>query len=103
MRTVALIALLAASPGPGGDPTLDERFVSDLALEVGQVRIVTPGPVSRVLCDQGGLVEVVTRQDGNGFRGLAPGATTCSLTTADGVRRTVRVVVKLPDPAKRSP
>jgi hypothetical protein len=104
MRTLALMAsVLAAWLAADGQAPVQERFASDLALEVGEVRTVTPGPVRQVICDAPGIVEIAATKDGNGFRGLAPGSTTCSLVTADGVRRIVSVVVKKPDPARRAP
>lgn len=96
MRTAALLtALLAVSPVLLAGPTAagEPRYVTDLELQVGETRIVTPGPVQRVLCDRGDLVERVSTGAGNGFRGLAVGETTCTLQTADGVRRTFHVKV----------
>lgn len=96
MRTAALLtALLAVSPLLlAGPAAADEpRYETDLELQVGETKIVTPGPVQRVLCDRGDLVERVITGAGNGFRGLAVGEATCSLQTADGVRRTFHVKV----------
>ncbi len=99
MRAAALVtALLAAPPVLLTQPVwADEpRFETQLELEVGETKIVAAGPVQRLLCDRGDLVERVITEAGNGFRGLAVGGTTCSVQTADGVRRTfhVRVVAK---------
>jgi hypothetical protein len=95
MRASLLLLVLAPLVATAQAPAPNE-FVLDLALEVGQVRIVTAGPVRNVICDQPGIVEVTSTGEGNGFRGLAPGGTSCSFTSADGVRRTVRAVVTVP-------
>lgn len=93
MRTSATLAALLALPfavlaQPGGP-----RFESELVLRVGETEIVATGPVQRVVCDRGDVVERVATSEGNGFRGLVVGETTCTLQTADGVRRTFHVKV----------
>jgi hypothetical protein len=96
MRAATLLAALLAAPFPAaGQPAAPDepRFETDLELRVGETRFVTRGPVQRVLCDRGDVVERVTAEEGNGFRALAVGETTCTLTTADGVRRTFHVKV----------
>jgi hypothetical protein len=98
------LALLAAGlPSHGaqaGAPGADGA--TELALEVGELRIVTPGPVRQLLCDRGGVVEVASSEQGNGFRAVAAGETICSLVTADGVRRVYRVKVsRRPDAPSR--
>lgn len=96
MRAAALLAvLLAVPPVLLAQPASAEepRFETDLQLEVGETRVVAAGPVQRVLCDRGDVVERVATSEGNGFRALAVGETTCSLQTADGVRRTFHVKV----------
>ena len=96
MRAAALVATLLAVPtlAPGQPASPDApRFETDLELRVGETKIVAAGPVQRVLCDHGDVVERVMTEKGNGFRALAVGETTCSLVTADGVRRTYHVKV----------
>ncbi|HSN91191.1 MAG TPA: hypothetical protein VLS93_08170 [Anaeromyxobacteraceae bacterium] len=92
MRAALLlaVALLAAPPPAAAE---EPRFESEIELGPGETRIVTPGPVRNVLCDRGDVVERVSTEQGNGFRGLAPGETACTLVTADGVRRTFHVKV----------
>lgn len=96
MRAALLLLLAAPVVASAQAPAPPEKFVLDLTLEVGQVRVVTAGPVRNVICDQPGIVEIAVTGEGNGFRGLAPGGTSCSFTSADGVRRTVHAVVKAP-------
>ena len=89
-----LVLLAAGLPSHGAKaagPAADGA--TELDLEVGEVRIVTPGPVRQILCDRGGIVEVASSDQGNGFRAVAAGETICSLFTADGVRRVYRVKV----------
>jgi hypothetical protein len=95
MHAAALAALLAVPPVALAQPaSADEpRFETDLVLRVGETKIVAAGPVQHVVCDRGDVVERVTTSEGNGFRALAVGETTCSLQTADGVRRTFHVRV----------
>lgn len=92
MRAALLASFLAvalARPARADEP----RFETDLALGVGETRIVAVGPVHRLVCDRADVVERVVTDEGNGFRALAAGKTTCSLQTADGVRRTFHVTV----------
>jgi len=96
MRASLLLLVVAPFVATAQAPATPQEFVLDLALEVGQVRLVTAGPVRNVICDQPGIVEIASTGEGNGFRGLAPGGTSCSFTTADGVRRTIRAVVTAP-------
>ena len=92
MRAAILLSvpLLAAVQASSAE---EPRFETQLELRVGETAIVTPGPVRNVLCDRGDVVERVATEQGNGFRGLAPGETTCTLVTADSVRRTFHVKV----------
>lgn len=96
MRAALLLAgSLAALPAAlaRAAPPDEPRFQTDLELQVGETRIVAAGPVQHVVCDRGDVAERVVTGEGNGFRGLAVGETTCSLRTADGVRRTFHVKV----------
>jgi hypothetical protein len=99
MRAAALAALFALPSLAIPEPAKDEpRFETELVLEVGDTAIVASGPVQRLVCDRGDVVERAITDQGNGFRALAAGETTCSLQTADGVRRTFHVKVV---PARR--
>ena len=92
MRTAIVFALplLAVAQAASAD---EPRFETQLQLRVGETAIVTPGPVRNVLCDRADVAERVATEQGNGFRGLAPGETTCTLVTADSVRRTFHLKV----------
>jgi hypothetical protein len=93
----AVLCSLAVAAAAAEPP----RFESHLVLAVGEVRIVTGGPVRQVICDDPKVVEIASTPAGNGFRGLSPGETTCSLGTIEGVRRTYRITVRAPEPERK--
>jgi hypothetical protein len=92
MRAALLLALPLLAVAPAASPE-EPRYETRIQLRVGETTIVTPGPVRNVLCERGDVVERVATEQGNGFRGLAPGETTCTLVTADSVRRTFHLKV----------
>jgi hypothetical protein len=60
---------------------------------VGQVTVVSSGPVRNLICDDPSLVQAVFTDAGPGLKGLSAGTTTCSLTDTMSMRRVYRVVV----------
>jgi hypothetical protein len=102
MRAAVLLSVPLLALAQASWPE-EPRFETRLELRVGETAIVTAGPVRNVLCDRGDVVERVATEQGNGFRGLAPGETTCTLVTADSVRRTFHMKVlekKKPGPGE---
>jgi len=91
-------ALLTASKAAAADPG-----EIPLTVAVGALAPVGPGPVRQVICDDGGIVEIVDTDQGPAMRGLRPGKTVCSLIDAMSVRRVYRVTVASPPPASGPP
>ncbi len=89
--TLAVAAIAALSPGAFA---LAQAQVGapDVRVEVGKSVVVSPGPISRLICDDP-IVEPVATDSGMTFRGLKPGRTTCSFTNAVPVRVIMSVEV----------
>jgi hypothetical protein len=95
---LASLANLAAAPAFAAD----DPGVIPLEIVVGQVTLVSSGPVNRVICDDPGLVQPVFTDAGPGLKGMSTGTTTCSLTDTLSMRRVFRVVV-VASPSARPP
>ena len=88
---------IAASLWAGASGTrADDPGVIPLELVVGQVTVVSSGPVRNLICDNPSLVQSVFTDAGPGLKGLSAGTTTCSLTDTMSTRRVYRVVVVAP-------
>jgi hypothetical protein len=71
----------------------DDPGVIPLEVVVGQVTVVSSGPVRSLICDDPSLVQAVFTDGGPGLKGLRAGTTTCSLTDTLSMRRVFRVAV----------
>lgn len=73
--------------------------IHEVQLSVGEIFkvcksgiVVCPALVS--ICDDASIIMIVSTPDGLGFKGVAPGATLCSVGTTVGPRRLFRVTVQ---------
>ncbi len=91
---LAIAATLAVATISPGATALAQAQVGapDLRVEVGKSVVVSPGPISRLICDDP-IVEPVPTDAGMTFKGLRPGKTTCSFTNAVPVRVVMTVEV----------
>ncbi len=96
-RTLPLLAIAALATLAPGSMALAQAQVGapDVRVEVGKSVVVSPGPISRLICDDP-IVEPVATDAGMTFKGLRPGKTTCSFTNAVPVRVIMTVEVFAP-------
>jgi hypothetical protein len=99
-RPVAVVLASAAALALAPAFAADDPAVIPLEIVVGQVTVISSGPVNRLICDDPGLVQPVFTDAGPGLKGLSTGTTTCSLTDTLSMRRVYRVVV-VANPATR--
>jgi hypothetical protein len=92
-RPVAVVLAFAAALASAPAFAADDPGLIPLELVVGQVTVISSGPVNRLICDDPGLVQPVFTDAGPGLKGLSTGTTTCSLTDTLSMRRVYRVVV----------
>jgi len=91
---IPVAVAIAASIWAGASNTrADDPGIIPLELVVGQVTVVSSGPVRNLICDDPSLVQSVFTDAGPGLKGLSVGTTTCSLTDTLSMRRVYRVVV----------
>jgi hypothetical protein len=91
---IPVAVAIAASLWAGASSTrADDPGIIPLELVVGQVTVVSSGPVRNLICDDPSLVQSVFTDAGPGLKGLSAGTTTCSLTDTLSMRRVYRVVV----------
>jgi hypothetical protein len=97
MFTAFLIIIMLVSDVKAGDPT-EPGQIHEVELQAGEIFsvcksgiVVCPAIVS--ICDDANIVTIVNTPDGLGFKGVAPGATLCSVGTTVGPRRLFRVTV----------
>jgi hypothetical protein len=95
-------ALPARAQEDAGTPAPRARGVVPLRIEVGQTVSLGAAMGTPMICDDGSLVERTSGPSGLALRGLKPGTTICSLTTAafTTVKYRVRVVEPPPAPSK---
>jgi hypothetical protein len=93
-----LVLIMCAGDVSAVDPT-ESGQVHEVELGVGEIFkvcksgiVVCPAIVS--ICDDANIVTIVNTPDGLGFKGVAPGATLCSVGTTVGPRRLFRVTVQ---------
>lgn len=87
------VAIAASLLAGASGARADDPGVIPLEIVVGQVTVVSSGPVRNLICDDPGLVQPVFTDAGPGLKGLGTGTTTCSLTDTLSMRRVYRVVV----------
>ena len=97
MVTVFLVLIMFVSDVKAGDPA-EPGQPYEVELRVGEIfsvcksgMVVCPAIVS--ICDDAHIVTIVSTPDGLGFKGVAPGATLCSVGTAVGPRRLFHLTV----------
>jgi hypothetical protein len=97
---IPLAVAIAASLWAGASDTrADDPGIIPLEIVVGQVTVVSSGPVRNLICDDPGLVQPVFTDAGPGLKGLRAGTTTCSMTDTLSMRRVYRVLVVAPPSA----
>ena len=82
----------AADPAEPGQIHEVELGVGEIFKVCKSGIVVCPAIVS--ICDDANIVTIVNTPDGLGFKGVAPGATLCSVGTTVGPRRLFRVTVQ---------
>jgi hypothetical protein len=87
------VAIAASLWAGASDTRADDPGIIPLELVVGQVTVVSSGPVRNLICDDPSLVQSVFTDAGPGLKGMGAGTTTCSLTDTLSMRRVYRVVV----------
>jgi len=92
-----LVLIMFFGDAKAADPT-EPGQIHEVELQAGEVFsvcksgiVVCPAIVS--ICDDANIVTIVNTPDGLGFKGVAPGATLCSVGTTVGPRRLFRVTV----------
>ncbi len=93
MRVAVAVAVAAAIAFAAHSPRADDPGEIPLAVAVGAVVPIGPGPVRQVICDDVSVVQLLDTDEGPALKGLSPGQTLCSLVNAASVRVVYRVTV----------